>query len=884
MKKIEILKKQDRDNFIKDFNNYLDTHPDGYLLVLSPLDSYKNEQKGEALEQEMAQKLAELLEQNPSAILATPKKLFQFPDRITGVMFDVEKVHKLPYRLEEKYTYNYEADFLLRLIQENPFLIDQDIEYIQGEPGNGNFREFEGVYDRAWYMDNMDEFLIPLLKDYADRGEIPYLVQYYAMYNITCRMNANQNNNNRHVLSGEEVGQFKDKIREALSYIDDSIIMNTDRYPVYKRDFQFSRMLLRIKYGVENTEDASGLDEKLYNITNAPAVPSESVEDIYHTQILDDEHLYLVINDGKTDNIIYSTYSLKCNIQFMNYRKGMLEIDGSLPDTYDKTKTEYYFKINGKNYKVNFCERYSLTKFFGASAYKRYPFHVSIPLDEVYAGGSQMNILEFYIEYKNREYQVGFQFKSHTSRLATYPFNSYWHFGPYLAGIKGHKNDAGTCSVYGIEIRRYNWFKMAAKEIGLGSELLFSFQMHRFRFFLLRAAWVVTRPYFKNKNIWMFFDKIYKAGDSSEYLYKYAHEQIKKNQKNVQAKNQDAGLKHPDKLYYLVDEHTADYKRLIKEGYKPLKRGSFLHRLIFLNANMMIVSNSTVFAFNDYYMENSRYIRGIPDFHVVCVQHGLSVQKIALAQQRLRDNTRLYFCASKYEIDNLSHPVYDYVGYDALKLTGVPRYDGLVNDDKKQIMISPTWRMQSAMLVSKNEGVERDYNPFFKDTDYYKVYNGLINDERLIKTAKQYGYRIAYVLHPIVCPQAKDFDKNEYVDIIPSVGDMSYEKMFCESSLMVTDYSGIQFDFAYMRKPLVYYHPEELEAHYEEGSFHYDTMAFGEIVKKRDELVDLLIDYMKSGCRMKDEYRKRADDFYEFSDRNNCQRIYDEMIKYQNDL
>ena len=68
MKKIEILKKQDRDNFIKDFNNYLDTHPDGYLLVLSPLDSYKNEQKGEALEQEMAQKLAELLEQNPSAI------------------------------------------------------------------------------------------------------------------------------------------------------------------------------------------------------------------------------------------------------------------------------------------------------------------------------------------------------------------------------------------------------------------------------------------------------------------------------------------------------------------------------------------------------------------------------------------------------------------------------------------------------------------------------------------------------------------------------------------------------------------------------------------------------------------------------------------------
>ena len=259
----------------------------------------------------------------------------------------------------------------------------------------------------------------------------------------------------------------------------------------------------------------------------------------------------------------------------------------------------------------------------------------------------------------------------------------------------------------------------------------------------------------------------------------------------------------------------------------------------------------------------------------------MSVQKIAIAQRRLRDNTRLYFCASKYEIENLSKPVYDYVGYNALKLTGVPRYDGLINNDKKVILISPTWRMQSAMLVSKNEGVQRDYNPNFKSTDYYRVFNSLINDKRLINAAKQYGYRISYVLHPIVSPQAKDFDKNEYVDIIPATGDMSYEKVFRESSLMVTDFSGIQFDFAYMRKPLVYLHHKDIPQHYEEGTFHYDTMAFGEICHDNDELIDLLCDYMKNGCKMKDEYRRRADDFFEFDDHNNCKRIYDEMIKYQ---
>jgi CDP-glycerol glycerophosphotransferase (TagB/SpsB family) len=381
---------------------------------------------------------------------------------------------------------------------------------------------------------------------------------------------------------------------------------------------------------------------------------------------------------------------------------------------------------------------------------------------------------------------------------------------------------------------------------------------------LLRIAYFLCKPFMTKKPIWMYIDKIYKGGDSSEYLYKYA---VSKND----------NINH----YYLIDKNSTDYKRLRSEGYKPVVRNSFKHRLLFLYADMMVISNSTVFAFNGYDLKRSSYIRDLPHFHVCCVQHGMSVQKIAIAQNRLRDNTRLYFCASKYEIENLSRPIYGYEGYDALKLTGVPRYDGLKDRSDKQIMISPTWRMQAAMPVKTSESEQRDYNPLFKDSPYYKVFNSLINDPRLIGAAKEYGYKIKYVLHPIVSSQVDDFDKNEYVDIVPAVGDMSYEDMFCESSLMVTDFSGIQFDFAYMRKPLVYLHHKDIPQHYEEGTFHYDTMAFGEICHDNDELIDTLIDYMKNGCKMKDEYVKRADDFFYYRDHNNCERIYNEMIKYQ---
>ena len=830
---VHILYKRDRENFIKEFNDYLEKGSEKYLLVLCEADTFRKESASEKARDKFAEQLVNIMEQNPEAVLATPKKLFQFPDRISGIIFRVEEIRKTDIRLRTEYTYNYEADFLIRLIDKFSYMICQELEYFQSDPGDGNLREFTGSYDKAWYLDNMEKFLIPLLKSYEahafpkeGKSAVPFVVQFYAMYNIACRLDANQNNKNRHALSEEEALQFKDLIGEALQFVDDDVIMNTFEYPVYKKDFQYKRMLLRFKYK----------DETL-----------DALE-------------------------FYEMSRLRSNIQLIDYHDGMMEIDGSLPDTVHLGVAKYYFEIGDKRYPVEFCERYSLTKYFGMSAYKRLPFHAKLP--EVPKG-----ILRFCVDYKGQQTIIPLEFKSHTSRLSAYPWNAYWHKDDLIVTALHDtyvdEQDEVRKIVSGLVLSRYSFGKMALKELGFGAELLTSFRMHRFRFFLLRAAWVVTRPYFKNKNIWLFFDKIYKAGDSSEYLYRYAVKQM------AEKNTLDNCPNVPDKLYYLVDKNASDYQRLVADGYKVLKRGSFLHRLVFLNAHMLIASNSTVFAFNDYYLENSRYIRGIADFKVVCVQHGLSVQKIALAQQRLRDNTRLYFCASKYELENLEKPVYDYVGYDALKLTGVPRYDGLVNKAKKQIMISPTWRMQSAMQVTKNEGVERDYNPFFKDTPYYQVYNSLINDTRLLKAAEEHGYRISYVLHPIVSPQKDDFQKNDYVDIIPAVGDMSYEKLLTESSIMVTDYSGIQFDFAYMRKPLVYYHPEELEAHYEEGTYHYDTMAFGEIVKKRDELVDLLISYMEEGSVMKDEYRKRADDFFAYDDHNNCKRVYEEMLRYK---
>ena len=87
---------------------------------------------------------------------------------------------------------------------------------------------------------------------------------------------------------------------------------------------------------------------------------------------------------------------------------------------------------------------------------------------------------------------------------------------------------------------------------------------------------------------------------------------------------------------------------------------------------------------------------------------------------------------------------------------------------------------------------------------------------------------------------------------------------------------GVQFDFAYMKKPLLYYHPASLPPHLEESdSFKYERDAFGPLIDNHEAIVDALCEYMKNHCIMKSEYVERVDKFFAYNDFDNCKRIYE---------
>lgn len=381
------------------------------------------------------------------------------------------------------------------------------------------------------------------------------------------------------------------------------------------------------------------------------------------------------------------------------------------------------------------------------------------------------------------------------------------------------------------------------------------------KMFLMRCGYWLAYPFYAKKNIWITFDKLYKGGDCGEYFYKYMCSRSKEGIVPV----------------YVIREDAPDYRRLRKEGYAPVPYRSKKQRLSYLFASMVFGTHSGVNSFCGFNNWEVRFVQDRLRAVNTCIQHGLSVQDLRADSNRAVNNNKRYYCASHCEVENLMQAAYDYKP-EMLRLTGIPRYDGLVKDDKRQILITPTWR--SYLAVHSVMGEMRSYNPEFQKTQYFQIYQSLLENDRLIGTAKQCGYKIIYLLHPVLSAQKKDFRPKEGIEVRTAL-EVNYEQILTQSELMVTDYSGVQFDFAYMRKPVVYFHPKELPPHYGDGGFSYGEQGFGEICTDTGSLIDTLCAYMQNGCMLKEEYRRRQDDFFAYSDRESCRRIYEDAYQYQ---
>ena len=370
----------------------------------------------------------------------------------------------------------------------------------------------------------------------------------------------------------------------------------------------------------------------------------------------------------------------------------------------------------------------------------------------------------------------------------------------------------------------------------------------------------------KNKllQIWLINDNKDKAGGNGEYFFRYLV-------------NEKPNYIQP---YFAIIKNCSDYSRLQKLG-GIIDLNSDKYKEIFLKSDKIISSVYNGWIYNPF-NKDEVYLRDLFHFDLVYLQNCILKDDLSNYINKIDKNFNLIITSSKYEYKYILKNQYGYKENNII-LTGMPSYDYLnklqkeINIEKK-IIIIPTWRK----AIKKERDYiynNKSYSDSFKETKFYEFYNKLINDKNLLLIMKKYNYTGTFCLHPFFESQWIDFNKNEIFSIIHYC---DYPKLLLESSLLITDYSSIFFDFGYIKRPVIYTHfdyEDYRNTHYQKGYFDYKKDGFGPICNNIQCTVNEIIFEIQNNCILKKKYFQRIKRFFIFFDQNNSERIFYEILK-----
>lgn len=376
--------------------------------------------------------------------------------------------------------------------------------------------------------------------------------------------------------------------------------------------------------------------------------------------------------------------------------------------------------------------------------------------------------------------------------------------------------------------------------------------------FIFKAipAYLLSRVLRNKKNyndIWLIGERPKEARDNGYHLFKY----IKENQKGNRA-------------YYLIDKNSDDFKK-IKKYNDIIQFGSFKHYIYYFLATKQINTHGSGYGCMPD-MWACRLLECIfkRKSKNVFLQHGVTKDFMpTLTKQKAKID--MFVCGAKPEYEFIKNTF----GYDKseVKYLGFARFDNLHNfKAKKQILYMPTWRTWLADM-SRDE---------FKSTKYYENIQSFINNNKLKDILEKYNLKLIVCLHPITQKYCDLLNTTSNNILVASTQKYDIQDLLKESSLCITDYSSVAFDFAYMEKPVLYYqfdYNEYRSRHFQEGYFSYINDGFGTVVEKENELISEIEKNIKNDFIINNEMKKRISKFFILKDDKNCKRIYDEIYK-----
>ena len=371
-------------------------------------------------------------------------------------------------------------------------------------------------------------------------------------------------------------------------------------------------------------------------------------------------------------------------------------------------------------------------------------------------------------------------------------------------------------------------------------------------YFLFCLIGFAARLFPSFRNLWLVAERKTDGRDNGYHFFKYLNE------------------KHPEiNSAYIIDKHSPDYEKMKKIG-KIIQPYTARHFLAFCCAKVRISTHYMSCSPEPYrFAALKRY--GLIFGKDMLIRHGIAASDLRELHYP-KAKVDLLVCSAYPEFrdmsENYGHP------NGVVEMTGLCRYDRLLSPHtvKKQILVMPTWRYYLWKLSDEE----------FMQSEYFKQFSALLNNEALSRVCAQKGYEIVLYLHHEMQRFSHLFESDLKTVKVLHAGGADVQQLLMESAMLVTDFSSVFFDFAYMGKPLLYLQ-FDADVYYKQqyGKSYFDCTrdGFGPVYSDAENAAEYIAKKVEDGMAEDEVYAARAKAFFGARTADHCEKVYRAILK-----
>lgn len=368
-------------------------------------------------------------------------------------------------------------------------------------------------------------------------------------------------------------------------------------------------------------------------------------------------------------------------------------------------------------------------------------------------------------------------------------------------------------------------------------------------------SWLVSKLVKPEKSLWLFSERGDEARDNAFWMFRY----VKENHPEVNAK-------------YIITNDSENRGKLKKWEKNLIETNSFRHYVLMWQAEYCLSTHNC--GCFPYFIKKipilSRIVRrGNKSLRIIWLRHGVTKHDMPA------------YHYEKLIVDKVicgAYPEYKYM-LETFHLpktvacyTGLARFDGLHGQkvNPAQILLMPTWRI---WLHPNN----------FLDSDFWKNYSSLLTNKELHRLLQENEQTLLFYPHYEMQPYLAEFAKLNLPACIQLANKKKYDvqTLLKESALLITDYSSVFFDFAYMHKPTIFFQFDDEEfhqKHYQRGYFDFKH-CFAEWTGDISSLLSKIKESIERRHTLSEDKKAMIDEYFPLHDSHNCERIFQEVIK-----